>query len=61
MEGLKVFINLSTVDMGDVEAELEDNFIDYGYDEQDRLAIVDEDDEEQVREILNNLGADYYI
>lgn len=61
MEGLKVFINLSTVDMGDVEAELEDNFIDYGYDEQDRLVIVDEDDEEQVREILNNLGADYYI
>ena len=47
--------------MGDVEAELEDNFIDYGYDEQDRLVIVDEDDEEQVREILNNLGADYYI
>ena len=34
MEGLKVFINLSTVDMGDVEAELEDNFIGYGYDEQ---------------------------
>ena len=61
MEGLKVFINLSTVDMGDVEAELEDNFIYYGYDEQDRLVIVDEDDEEQVREILNNLGADYYI
>ena len=61
MEGLKVFINLSTVDMGDVEAELEDNFIDYGYDEQDRLVIVDEDDEEQGREILNNLGADYYI
>ena len=61
MEGLKLFINLSTVDMGDVEAELEDNFIDYGYDEQDRLVIVDEDDEEQVREILNNLGADYYI
>lgn len=61
MEGLKVFINLSTVDMGNVEAELEDNFIDYGYDEQDRLVIVDEDDEEQVREILNNLGADYYI
>ena len=29
--------------------------------EQDRLVIVDEDDEEQVREILNNLGADYYI
>lgn len=61
MEGLKLFINLSTVDMGDVEAELEDNFIDYKYDNQGYLVIVDEDDEEQVREILNNLGADYYI
>lgn len=61
MEGLKLFINLSTVDIGDVEAELEDNFIDYKYDNQGYLVIVDEDDEEQVREILNNLGADYYI
>lgn len=61
MEETTVIINKSTVDMGDVEAELERKYIEYEYDDGDNLVILNSDDIEEVEEILYQLGAKYYI
>lgn len=56
-----IIINKSTIDMSNIEAELERKYIEYEYDDDDNLVISNSDDMEEVEEILYHLGIKYYI